>query len=46
MCIETGKTYDSSLIASKDINGVSSMINAVCRGNKKTYKGLHWKYVD
>ena len=46
MCIETGKTYDSSLIASKDINGTPNMINEVCRGNKKSYKGLHWKYVE
>lgn len=45
-CIETNKVYRSSNEIASEINGVPKMINEVCRGNKKSYKGFHFEYVD
>ena len=44
-CIETGKTWDSSNEASKELglsrNAIANAINMRCKA-----KGMHWEYVD
>ena len=45
ICIETGKTYNSTVEAAKDNNINQSFISDVCRGKHKAAKGLHFEYV-
>lgn len=45
LCIETGQIYISASEAARQINGDPSSISKVCRGNMKTHKGFHWKYI-
>ena len=47
MCIETEQIFDSVSDAAKWANLVgSSHISAVCKGNRKTAGGYHWKYIE
>lgn len=45
LCIETNKEYDDAVHASKELNLRSSNILEVCRGNRKTHGGYHWKFI-
>lgn len=43
LCIETNKTYECAAVAQKELN-VSTSILEVCKGNRKTAGGYHWKF--
>ena len=45
LCIETNKTYESLLLASKKTKINVSNIARVCNGFRKTAGGYHWKYI-
>lgn len=45
-CIENGKIYLSTGDCAKDICGNAKCIWKVCTGKMKTYKGLHFEYVN
>lgn len=45
LCVETGKMYDSAKDAQLS-TGIKTSISAVCRGERKTAGGFHWKYVQ
>lgn len=46
-CIETGVIYESASEASRQNPKASqSKICMVCRGQRKTSGGLHWRYID
>lgn len=46
LCVETGEIFDSATSASKKVNGHQGPLSSVCRKERKTYKGMHWEYVD
>lgn len=46
LCIETGKIYDSAVAAEKELGIPNSWINSICRGKKKSAKGLHFIYAE
>ncbi len=47
LCIETGIIYESATEAAKYTQKASqSKICMVCRGQRNTAGGLHWKYVE
>ena len=46
MCIETGEVYRSAADAGRKLNLDNSSIGKVCKGKRKSVKGLTWKYVD
>lgn len=47
MCIETGKVYDTLAEAAEDVNiKCKSNIIAVCKNNRKTCGGYHWRYAE
>ena len=43
-CVETGKTYKSSIEAEKATGINASCIRRVCSGERKEAGGFHWKY--
>lgn len=45
-CVETGKVYSSIKEAAKDISGNPTGISAMLTGHLKSYKGLHFEYVN
>ena len=45
-CVETATKYDSCAEAALAINSTSTSISAVCRGEKKTCGGYHWKFLS
>lgn len=46
ICVETGKIFNSSVEAEK-ITGISrGQIGAVCRGERKTTQGYHWRFYN
>ena len=46
LCIEKGKTYYSIHEAAKDTNTFNGHIVKVCKGERKTTGGYHWKYLE
>lgn len=44
-CIETNKTYDSIVEASRELGVTSTKITAVCRGRRNSTGGFHFRYV-
>lgn len=46
ICVETGITYDSMLIASKLTGVCYSSISNCCNGKAKTAGGYHWKLIE
>lgn len=46
LCIETGCIYDSAADAARAINGSQSHICQVCRGQRNTSGGFHWRYSE
>lgn len=44
ICAETGEIFPSVTDAAKKHGGSISLIATVCRGEKKTAYGFHWKY--
>lgn len=45
LCVETGVIYDSLTEAAKATGSRREKICDVCRHNRKTTNGFHWKYV-
>ena len=45
-CVETGKVYKSIKEAAYDISGNPTGISAMLTGHLKSYKGLHFEYVN
>lgn len=45
VCVETNKQYKSILEASNETSINVSNIAQVCKGNRKTAGGYHWKYL-
>ena len=45
LCVETGKVYDSVKECAEAIDGKEFSIYNVCRGQNKTYKKMHFKYI-
>lgn len=46
-CIETGEIFESASEAARKIPNTSqSKICMVCRGQRKTCGGFHWKYIE
>ena len=45
-CIETGIIYDSLKEVSKKFNIDNGALTKVCKGQRNTAGGYHWKYVD
>ena len=45
LCVETGKVYNSVKECAEAINGKESSIYNVCRGQNKTYRKMHFKYI-
>lgn len=46
-CIETGEIFESASDAARKIpNTTQSKICMVCRGQRKTCGGYHWRYVE
>ena len=46
LCLETNTYYRNAVEASRAIGISPDSIRACCRGQAKTAKKLHWKYVD
>lgn len=44
ICIETGIEYDNATAAGRALGINNSHISAVCRGERKTAGGFHWKF--
>ena len=44
ICIDTGKRYESAKLAEKDTGAGNAHIGAVCKGERHTAGGYHWKY--
>lgn len=45
LCVETGIIYDSAHEANRQTNANITNICKVCRGERNTAGGYHWKYV-
>lgn len=45
VCIELNQTFDNAASAAKSFNCQSGVILAVCRGERKTCCGYHWKFL-
>ena len=45
-CIETKTIFDSATEAARAVKGYQGALSTVCRGERKTYKGFHWCYVN
>lgn len=45
-CVETGKIYSSIKEAAEDIGGNPTGISSMLCGHLKSYKGLHFEYVN
>lgn len=46
VCIETNKIYTSIKEAAKDTNTFDGHITKVCKGERKTTGGFHWRYLE
>lgn len=46
LCVETGVVYRSCRAAARCVGGTSQGICRVCRGERKTHRGYHWKYTE
>lgn len=44
LCIELNKTFSCAAVAAKELN-IHPSILEVCKGNRKTCGGYHWKFV-
>lgn len=42
-CVETGKTFKSSICASKETGIEASTIRRACAGERRTAGGYHWR---
>lgn len=45
LCVETGKVFNSAIDAEKNTGIGKRQIGAVCRGERKTTHGYHWRFV-
>ena len=45
LCIELNKIFDCAATAAKEFNVQSGSILGVCRGDRKTCGGYHWKFL-
>lgn len=45
LCVDTGEIFESATDAAKSVNGYQGAISSVCRNERNTYKGKHWKYL-
>ena len=45
LCVELNKKYDCAAIASRELGIQSGCILLVCRGERKTAGGYHWKFL-
>lgn len=46
LCVETGIIYSSASEAYRQTHISQGNISAVCRGQRETAGGYHWKYID
>ena len=46
LCVETNKIYANAAEAAKELGLDARTIQACCRGDKKSYRQLHWKYAE
>lgn len=46
MCVETGVIYESAYDAERKVGINKSHIGSVCRNERKTAGGFHWKYYE
>lgn len=46
LCVETGEVFPSTLDAAKSIGVARETIGQVCRGERKTTHGFHWRFAD
>ena len=44
-CIELNKTYECAAVAARELGIQSGCILLVCRGERKTTGGYHWKFI-
>ena len=44
-CVELDRTFDGAKWAAQEIGISANSITQCCRGNYKTAKGYHWRYV-
>lgn len=44
-CVETGQTFDSIREAARQLNLYYSGVQAVCRGEYKTFHGYHFEFI-
>ena len=44
ICEELNKTFDCAAVAARETSAHSGCILAVCRGQRKTAGGYHWKF--
>jgi len=45
-CIETGKIFPSATAAAMEMNLNKSSVERVCKGDRNSYHGLHFVYVE
>ena len=45
-CIETGEIFLSARKATQAYGGSGSSVARVCNGERKTFKGRHWEWID
>lgn len=45
LCVETGEVFDSTREAERKTGASYGKISRVCRGERKTTGGFHWKFV-
>lgn len=46
LCITTGKVYDCIYDAAKEYNTTITSISRACSGQRKTFKKMHWKFLN
>lgn len=45
LCIELNRIFKDAVTAAKELSCQSSVILEVCKGNRKTAHGYHWKFI-
>ena len=46
LCIETGEVYESAMAAARAIGGKQGPLSTVCRNERSSYMGKHWRYIS